>query len=130
MTEQLKLGLRIPGGRKPRPEASRRKPGRRGAFGAETERRAKALMSARGMTVTRAAGSHGVGDLIGVDPHGKVLVVQVKSGVSAPGPTEKARVLADLRRAYPSETTRVELWFWDADRRQWERHREESTNER
>ena len=127
---QGRLPMTIPGGRKPRPEESRRPARRRYAYGAEVERRARAKLAAMGFTPTRAAGSRGPADLVGIGPTGETIALQVKAGHDRPGPAERTRILADLRAAYPSETTRVELWFWSADEKQWHRFREESTDGR
>ena len=121
-SEQLTLGLRVPGGRKPRPEASRRPARRRYQFGAECERRARDRLRRLGYTVVRSSGSHGAADLVALGPR-DLLLVQVRAGVTAPGPAEREAALAALGAIPTPEgaTVRRELWFWSTPEKCWQR---------
>jgi len=123
MSEQPTLtGLRVPGGRQPRPAESRRPARRRYQFGAEVERRARDRLRRLGYAVIRSSGSHGAADLVALG-HRDLLLVQVRAGDRVPGPAERAEALSALATIPTPEgaTVRRELWHWDTVLRQWSR---------
>lgn len=69
------------------------------AKGARCERKVKKLMEDAGWSVTKSGGSLGLWDLIGVKPHGDILVVQVKSN-RRPGKKEM-RLLQMFANNFP-----------------------------
>jgi len=113
-------GLRVPGGRKPRPEASRRPPRRRYAYGAERERAACEKLRRLGFTPMRSPASKGPVDVLGVDCTGQLLALQIKATVNPPTPKERADCLAAMHRAYPA--ARCEVWWWNVEARGWFRY--------
>lgn len=122
MDEQLRLGLRVPGGRRSIPEHRRRSPAGRYRFGATKERDAAERMRRLGYTPVRSAGSRGAADVLGLNAHGEALAVQVKAGRRQPAPGEIADALGELMSAFPA--ARCELWWWDSTRRTWHRYAE------
>ena len=127
MVDQPTLGFRVPGGRHPRPEASRRPPRRRYAFGAEVERRARDRLAALGYAVVRSAGSQGAADLVALGPR-DVLVLQIKAGADPPRPAQIAKALADLGHIPTpvGAVVRREVWYWPGGRGPWHRYTTEA----
>ena len=74
------------------------------AKGTRIEREAKAALEAVGYTVVRAAGSHGLFDLVAIHPSG-VRLIQMKAN-KPPGPLERESLQAF--KAPPGAT--VEIW--------------------
>ncbi len=80
------------------------------AKGTRVELKARRLLEDWGMTVIRAAGSHGAVDLVAVDVLG-VKLVQVKGGVAPRARPREVNALLGLAQVCPKGVS-VELWLW------------------